>query len=550
MNTTDETNGQPNILLIMADQLTPFMMGCYGNPDVITPNLDALARSSRIYDAAYTANPLCTPARAAMMTGRYTGRLDCYDNASAFSSEIPTLAHYLTHAGYETVLSGKMHFIGPDQLHGFEKRLNTDIYPADFSWLPTYVSAEEHTLQSTQWGNAINYSQKTARPREWNDGLQYDEEVQAKTRDFLYRRKDKRPLFLCVSYHHPHDPFQPPQHYWDLYENQTIRLPDLTDFDEQGKSVLDRWLNTGFHRTDVFDVRGQENLKAVRRAYSALVTYIDDKVGELIRDLKQLGLYDKTIIIFTSDHGDMLGERAMVQKRCFYEWSARIPLLVRLPDSYQKTVAPRIPGSSGLAGSSGLLGSSDSSGSSSTSHAAWKGRCSTPVSLIDLAPTLLEWAGLPLDDGSVAFNDQPSQAALLVSPDRVIADFDGVSLLRGRDDHDAPIFCESHGEGILWPCYMIRRGPFKYTLIHQKDEQLFSVADDPQELHDLAALPQYATLKDELKSLILDRFDPEQVLVHLQTSNSARRVIRSAMRKTGQTWDYTPTVDESHRFVR
>ena len=193
MNTTDETNGQPNILLIMADQLTPFMMGCYGNPDVITPNLDALARSSRIYDAAYTANPLCTPARAAMMTGRYTGRLDCYDNASVFSSEIPTLAHYLTHAGYETVLSGKMHFIGPDQLHGFEKRLNTDIYPADFSWLPTYVSAEEHTLQSTQWGNAINYSQKTARPREWNDGLQYDEEVQAKTRDFLYRRKDKRP---------------------------------------------------------------------------------------------------------------------------------------------------------------------------------------------------------------------------------------------------------------------------------------------------------------------------------------------------------------------
>ena len=508
MKETVDGNCQPNILLIMADQLTPFMMGCYGNSEVITPNLDELARSSRIFDAAYTANPLCTPARAAMMTGRYTSRLDCYDNASAFSSETPTLAHYLTCAGYETVLSGKMHFIGPDQLHGFEKRLNTDIYPADFSWLPTYVSEEDHVLQSSKWGNAINYSQKTARPREWNDGLQYDEEVHAKTRDFLYRRKDKRPLFLCVSYHHPHDPFQPPHRYWDQYENRAITLPDLTGFDEQGKSVLDCWLNTGFHRTDVFDIRGEANLRAVRRAYSALVTYIDDKVGELICDLKQTGLYDNTVIVFTSDHGDMLGERAMVQKRCFYEWSARIPLLVRLPDASQSD---------------------------------WTGRCATPVSLIDLAPTFLELSGLAQDDG---------KGIHLVTPDRLVFDFDGVTLLHERDIESEPIFSESHGEGVLWPCFMIRRGAFKYTYIHQKDEQLFNVAEDRQESQDLAALPQFAELKATLKARILERFNPEQVLRHLHDSNDDRRVIRSAMRKAGQTWDYTPQVDESHRFVR
>ncbi len=113
----------PNILLIMADQLVPFLTGAYDHPEVKTPHLDRLVEHGVRFDAAYTPYPLCAPARVSLMTGKYASKLGCYDNAAVMPADEPTLAHYLTNAGYETVLSGKMHFIGPDQLHGFRRRL-------------------------------------------------------------------------------------------------------------------------------------------------------------------------------------------------------------------------------------------------------------------------------------------------------------------------------------------------------------------------------------------------------------------------------------------
>lgn len=483
---------KPNILMIMADQLTPYMMGCYGNEEVITPNLDKLARSSICFDNAYTSNPLCTPARASLMTGKYTSAFHCYDNASAFSCEEPTMAHYLTNAGYETVLCGKMHFVGADQLHGFEKRLMTDIYPSGFSWLPNYVDEEAHVLQPDTWGNAIHYNAKTAGPKEWNDGIQYDEETHMKAREYLNTKGQDadRPFFLCVSYHHPHDPFNPPEKYWDLYEGKKITLPDIEDAKLEGDTTLDKWLNTGFHRTDVFPVKGEENLYAVRRAYSALVTYIDEKVGELLRDLKETGLDENTIVIFTSDHGDMLGERAMVQKRCFYEWSSRIPLLIHYPD-------------------------------------ARFGRREEPVSIVDLAPTIVELAG-----------------------GEKMEDADGISLTGSGTDGARAVFCESHGEAILWPCYMVRRGKYKYTYIYQKERQLFDLEADPKEQNNLAGKEAYRELETELEQLILEKFSPEEVLAYLDTSIRKKRVVKRAMENTKTAWDYVPTVDESRRFSR
>ena len=127
---------RPNLVLIMADQLAPHFTGAYGHGVVKTPNLDALAARGARFDAAYCNSPLCAPSRAAFMTGQLISRLATYDNASDFAASVLTFAHYLRQAGYRTCLAGRMHFVGPDQLHGFEERVTTDVYPADFAWVP------------------------------------------------------------------------------------------------------------------------------------------------------------------------------------------------------------------------------------------------------------------------------------------------------------------------------------------------------------------------------------------------------------------------------
>ena len=413
---------KPNLLVLMADQLTPYMLGCYSNPLVKTPNLDALRRQSVCFDNAYTPNPLCTPARAAFMTGLYTDRLGCFDNCHDFASAQPTFAHHLTVAGYQTALCGKMHFVGPDQLHGFGRRLTTDVYPADYSWLPSFQDEEKHIMQGP-WGNACNYTGQMLRSEEWNLFLGYDEETQFRAKEYLYgaASQSQQPFCLCVSYHHPHDPFIPPQRYYDLYQGVEFPIPDPQSLQNPQATVMDRWLDNGFHRLDLYDITPPENLQQLRRCYAALVSYIDDKVGELLAVLRDTGMDENTVIVFTSDHGDMLGQRGMVQKRCFYEWSAKVPLLLRLP---------------GMA------------------HAGR--RVSDPCSLLDVAPTLLALAD--------PHPEYPMEC-------------DGRSLLDALEQPDAQrlIFSEYHGEGVLWPCYMVRRGRYKYIYIYQKERRLFEL---------------------------------------------------------------------------
>ena len=128
------TKSRPNLLYIHSDQHAPSVVGCYGEPLVQTPNLERLACEGVRFNAAYTAFPLCAPGRACLMTGRHASEIGAWDNGALLSADQATFAHYLTDAGYDTVLSGKMHFVGPDQLHGFRRRLTTDIYSSDFNW--------------------------------------------------------------------------------------------------------------------------------------------------------------------------------------------------------------------------------------------------------------------------------------------------------------------------------------------------------------------------------------------------------------------------------
>ncbi len=217
---------QPNFLVIMVDQLNGTLFPDGPADWLHTPNLKRLASNSTKFRNAYTASPLCAPGRAAFMSGQLPSQNGVYDNAAEFSSTIPTYAHHLRRAGYQTCLSGKMHFVGPDQLHGFEERLTTDIYPADFGWTPNYSKPGERI----DWWYHNLGSVTGAGIGEISNQLEYDDEVafNAKTKIYdLARGHDKRPWCLTVSFTHPHDPYVARKKYWDLYANCSHLLPEV-----------------------------------------------------------------------------------------------------------------------------------------------------------------------------------------------------------------------------------------------------------------------------------------------------------------------------------
>ena len=478
---------RPNILLVMADQLVPFLTRAYGHPVVRTPALDRLAAEGIRFDAAYTPYPLCSPARAALVTGRYASRLGCYDNASILPADEPTVAHYLTNAGYDTVLTGKMHFVGPDQLHGFRRRLTTDVFPATMDWVPTM----DEEGRFVRGGHARSYVPPEVGVRPWTKFLSYDEETHFRALEYLRERArldPEEPFFLTVSYHHPHDPFHPTQELWDLYEGAEIELPEQREWEV---SAMDAWANEA-HETDSVDLGDPEALTALRRAYYALVTYVDRKVGELLDVVPP-----NTAVLFTSDHGDMLGERRMVQKRCFYEWSVRVPLVVGLPGGV---------------------------GAGTT--------VAEPVSLLDVLPTLLDLAGLPADERL------PLDGASLAP------------LLEGGREPDRLVLSEYHVEKVRAPCFMARRGRHKLVHVHGHDEQLFDLDADPGEWENLVGRPETAAVESELRAAILARFDPDAIAADGAASVRRRDLVRRALERNGTSWDYAPVVDAAAQYVR
>lgn len=491
---------RPNIIFIVSDQMTAALTGVYGHPVVQTPSLERLATDGVRFDAAYTPFPLCSPGRACIMTGRHASAIGAWDNGALLPADQPTFAHYLSNAGYDTVLSGKMHFIGPDQRHGFRHRMNTDIYSSDFDWVkPEWIAIKEAqghdpeaVMSQRPRYNALGYTGEGVQIDRWHNPLSHDEEVHFRAIEYLRAQgrlqrddSDAAPFFLCASYHHPHEPFWPPQEYWDLYEGAEIDLPEFPENLDETYSMLDRCLNA-YHGTRRYNLRDPEGLYRLRRAYYALVTYMDRKVGELLDTLETNGLAENTVVIFTSDHGDMLCEKEMVQKRCFYEWSCRIPLIVRFPDGWK----------------------------SGTTHIA-------PVSLLDLLPTFTELAGV-----------------------EHLLPHDGVSLIPQLKEPpiDRIVYAQAH-EAVGMPCIMARQGQYKYNYIHGYTPQLFDLEADPGEWHNLANDLAHKSTADALRQAILDQFDPDAMATQNLASLHRRALIRDTMKQHNQTWAHFPYFD-------
>ncbi|MCX7300491.1 MAG: choline-sulfatase [Rhodobacterales bacterium] len=340
-----------NILVIMVDQLTGTLFPDGPVDWLHVPHLRALAARSTRYANAYCPSPLCAPARASFMTGQLPSRTGVFDNAAELPAATPTFAHYLRAAGYQTALAGKMHFVGPDQLHGFEERLTTDIYPADFGWTPDYRKPGERI----DWWYHNMGSVKGAGVAEITNQLEYDDAVAFQATAKLYdlaRGHDPRPWCLTVSFTHPHDPFVARRKYWDLYEDCAHLLPETgaipyAAHDPHSRRLMDACDWQGLDLTE-------DDIRRSRRAYFANISYIDGKIGEILA-VMDATRQDATVL-FLADHGEMLGELGLWFKMSFREGSARVPLMIASP-----TMAP--------------------------------GLVTTPVSTLSVAPTLAALAG-------------------------------------------------------------------------------------------------------------------------------------------------------------
>ena len=494
---------QENILIIMADQLTALALGCYGNPDVKTPRIDQLAKDGVQFNAAYSSSPLCTPARYAFMTGQNVSQCGGYDNAAYMPSTMPTFAHYLRMMGYRTCLAGKMHFVGPDQLHGFEERLTTDVYPADFGWMPDWTNPDERI---DLWYHNMS-SIKQAGVASITNQLTYDDEVGAKSVQAIYdhaRTEDERPLCLVTSFIHPHDPYACRKKYWDLYEEVDIAMPSVPrparDDNDPHNLRLEKVI-----ALDAVDVSDEEIINA-RRAYYANISYIDDWIGKLCETLDECGMSDNTTIVFTSDHGDMLGEFGLWYKMSFREWSCRIPMIVHQPGRFAARNVEQ------------------------------------PVAQVDVLPTLLdlahEFTGADIPEAL----DPLSGRSLL-------------PLCKGDDSND-PNACVSEflGEGTGAPMLMIRRGQYKFISCMTDPDQLFDLRADPNEVNNLAndsATEREQALLAGFREEASKHWDAETLRQEVIKSQHRRRTLHAALRiGKYENWDYNPPNDPSEQYTR
>ena len=479
---------RPNMLLIVVDQMAHDVIRQLGHPTVLTPNLDKLVRGGVAFTNAYCNSPICVSSRTALMTGTLVRRNRAFDNGSEFPASTPTFVHALNHVGYRTVLAGKMHFIGPDQLHGFQERLTTDLSPAGFELTPDW-----------RLGPHANPGTSVARlryppVRPWSLQLAYDDEVLHAARVHLRQlREDDAPFFMCASFTHPHDPFLVPQAFWDQYAGAPVPAPAAGAEPLDEMHPYNQWIQI-HHEVDRLPLEEAEVLQA-RRAYYAAVTYVDHLVGQLLAELERLA-FENTVVMFTSDHGEMLGEHGMWFKRTFYDGATKVPLVIAAPDLF----APA--------------------------------RRSEVVSLVDVTATLLDLAGAR--DAAPLESDGSSLKPLLSGstaawPNRAVSEY--------------------FSEGTVQPMMMVRSGRHKFVYVHEHPPLLFDLQTDPHEQHDLASLAEHQKVCEALQTDLLGNLDVSALRADIMRSQQERLLIAGAAR-TSALWKYQTRRDASQLYQR
>ena len=426
------TSERPNVLFLLSDEHSFRFMGhvpeARGGEPAHTPAFDRLAASGTVFTDAYCQMPLCTPSRLCILSGREVRRCGAWTNNSVLRPEIPTLPGVLAQSGYETCLVGKMHFGGNLQFAGFKHRPYGDLTGAcGHQWEP--IDDEERTSMRARTEEAG----VTGIPESLIQDVVVAQETVAFLREHAHAHPEQ-PWFLCASFSRPHFPLTAPKRHLDTYRSEGVtepRVPACGDAFEHPMSV---GMRRGFRAEDI----GHDELMAARAAYFACVSYLDEVIGDLLLRMETDGLLDNTIIVYTTDHGEMAGEHGVWWKNGWYEGCTRVPLIVSTPEQ-RRGEQPAAE------------------------------QC-TPVGLTDLFPTLCSLTGAGTPDGLDG------------------ADLSG-AVLGQADLADRPIVCDAltprWGPGTEFRS--IRWRDFKYVRFRDAPPLFFDLGQDPGEQADLVS---------------------------------------------------------------
>lgn len=444
----------PNILFIFSDQHSSKFTGYAGHPFVRTPNLDTLAQRGVRFENTYTPNPICVPARYCMLSGLYARDTCVYNNSDVPAAGLPSFARYLGENGWRTCLIGKAHFTGEDQYRGYAERPYGDFLGIGHQTDP-YRGADPELEGPGGCGNhPVGGSWKLAGPSGIPEFQTAEHIVTHEAVKWLqiHRSTDRNtPFLLSVHYPKPHFPWQPPARWFEAYRDVTrgvVRAPTADEMKDRLPAHRKAWeVYQGYGPT-------QDEVDRTLAGYCGNVSYMDECLGHLLASVEHLGYGDDTLIVYSTDHGEMAGAHGLWHKQLFYEESARVPLIFAGPGAVRGETRDQLS------------------------------------SLIDLFPTFCDIAGLPTPDHCVGRSLHPL-------------------LERSGEWPERTVFSDiAWGQ---WDGCMARRGPWKYCWYPIGGEELYDLSADPNEDRNLEGEPRVADIQAELKHELMDFWRPEEL---------------------------------------
>ncbi|MEP7085303.1 MAG: sulfatase-like hydrolase/transferase [Betaproteobacteria bacterium] len=469
------SGSRPNLLFLFSDQHTQRIAGCYGDPVALTPNLDRLAREGLTFDNAYCPSPLCVPSRMSMLTARHPYAQECWTNDDYLRSDAATWLHALGAAGHRPALAGRLHSMGPDQLHGYAERTVGD-------HSPNWGGVPRHNLGVLDKANDP-WRVSLQRSGIGQSAYQVKDVATAESACDLLRSAAERrrggstdPFCLTVGFLLPHPPYVAWREDYERFDGRVA--PPAFGGPTAADHAWEAWWR---ENRGIAQVSDDETMRA-RTAYYGLVFRVDALIGQILDCLQNIGLDDNTLIVYTTDHGDQLGERGLWWKHTLFEDSAKVPLLLRW-HAQGRSVLP--------AGQ----------------------RRAQVVNLIDVAATMLDALGAP-----------------------ALPHAQGRSFLGVAADPAAPwvdeTFCEHCTDSV--PAWtggrtvqqrMVRSGRWKLIYYHGERPQLFDLEADPFERIDLAGDPAHSATREGLLARVLDGWNPEHIATRIRERRLDKDVI-------------------------